>query len=242
MDERLRFVARLLDGEAMTEVCRHSASRAKTGYKIFDRYKEHGLEALTDRSRRPVRYANQLPPQIESLIVGLKRDKPHWGARKIRELLVRRLAGDVRVPARSTIHAVLDRHGLVKRPGRPRQRATGTPLSQAPIPTICGAPTSRASSSSATAATAIRSPSPTTPRASCCCAKPSNQPAKTSVFTAFEQLFASAACHRHPLRQRRPLRQSQCPLQSLQALGLVAAPRHRNRTHQARPPATERPP
>ncbi len=52
------------------------------------------------------------------------------GARaRIRELLVRRLAGDVRVPARSTIHAVLDRHGLVKRPGRPRQRATGTPLS-----------------------------------------------------------------------------------------------------------------
>ena len=58
-----------------------------------------------------------------------KRGKPHWGARKIRELLVRRLSGDVRVPARSTIHAVLDRHGLVKRVGRPRQRATGTPLS-----------------------------------------------------------------------------------------------------------------
>jgi len=35
------------------------------------------------------------------------------GARKIRELLVRRLAGDVRIPARSTVHAVLDRYGLV---------------------------------------------------------------------------------------------------------------------------------
>ena len=62
------------------------------------------LEALTDRSRRPVRYANQLPQQIESLIVAAKRDKPHWGARKIRELLVRRLDGDIRVPAKSTIH------------------------------------------------------------------------------------------------------------------------------------------
>jgi hypothetical protein len=60
----------------------------KTGYKIFDRYKEHGLEALTDRSRRPVRYANQLPPQIDGLIVSLKRDKAHWGARKIPELFV----------------------------------------------------------------------------------------------------------------------------------------------------------
>jgi hypothetical protein len=27
----------------------------KTGYKIFNRYKEHGLEVLTDRCRRPVR-------------------------------------------------------------------------------------------------------------------------------------------------------------------------------------------
>jgi transposase InsO family protein len=134
MEERLRFVARLLDGEGMTDVCREFGISRKTGYKIFDRYKEHGLEALTDRSRRPVRYANQLPPQIESLIVDLKRNKPHWGARKIRELLVRRLDGDIRVPAKSTIHAVLDRHGLVKRGGGPRRRARGTPLSEGAAP------------------------------------------------------------------------------------------------------------
>jgi transposase len=59
MEERLRFVARLLDGEAMTDVCREFGISRKTGYKIFDRYKEHGLEALSDRSRRPVRYANR---------------------------------------------------------------------------------------------------------------------------------------------------------------------------------------
>ena len=129
MDERLRFVARLLEGEQMSLVCREFGISRKTGYKIFDRYKEHGLEALTDRSRRPVRYGNQLPQQVESLIVSLKQNKPHWGARKIRELLIRRLAGDVRVPAKSTIHAVLDRHGLVKRMGRRRNRATGTALS-----------------------------------------------------------------------------------------------------------------
>ena len=134
MEERLRFVARLLDGEAMTDVCREFGISRKTGYKIFDRYKEHGLEALSDRSRRPVRYANQLPQQIETLIVRLKTEKPHWGARKIRELLVRRLDGDIKVPAKSTIHAVLDRHGLVKRGGGPRHRARGTPLSQGTLP------------------------------------------------------------------------------------------------------------
>jgi transposase len=134
MEERLRFVARLLDGEAMTDVCRDFGISRKTGYKIFDRYKEHGLEALSDRSKRPIRYANQLPAQIETLIVQLKAEKPHWGARKIRELLVRRLDGDVRVPAKSTIHAVLDRHGLVKRGYGPRHRARGTPLSQGVAP------------------------------------------------------------------------------------------------------------
>jgi transposase len=46
MDERLRFVARLLDGEAMSEVCREFGISRKTGYKIFTRYKEQGIEAL----------------------------------------------------------------------------------------------------------------------------------------------------------------------------------------------------
>jgi transposase len=122
MEERLRFVARLLEGESMSAVCREFGISRKTGYKIRDRYRQEGIEALCDRSRRPVRYANQLPVQIERLIVATKRDKPHWGARKIRELLVRKLAGDVRIPARSTVHAVLDRHGLVSQ-ARKRNRA-----------------------------------------------------------------------------------------------------------------------
>jgi transposase InsO family protein len=90
------------------------------------------LEALTDRSRRPVRYADQLPDPVEAMIVRCKKDKPHWRARKIRELLVKRLAGDVRIPAKSTVHAVLDRHGLVAHARkRQRHRAEGTALSQA---------------------------------------------------------------------------------------------------------------
>jgi transposase InsO family protein len=134
MEERLRFVARLLDGEGMSDLCREFGISRKTGYKIYNRYKDEGLEALTDRSRRPVRYANQLPEPIERMIVRLKKDKPHWGARKIRELLVKRLSGDVRVPAKSTVHAVLDRHGLVDRARKRRQRAQGTPLSHALAP------------------------------------------------------------------------------------------------------------
>ncbi|TWH34179.1 helix-turn-helix domain-containing protein, partial [Aminobacter sp. J15] len=75
MDERLRFVARLLEGEGMSEVCRDFGISRKTGYKIFNRYKEDGIDALTDRSRRPVRYANQLPAAVEAMIVRCKKEK-----------------------------------------------------------------------------------------------------------------------------------------------------------------------
>ena len=128
MDERLKFIARLLDGEQMAAVCREFNVSRKTGYKILRRYNDVGLEGLTDRSRRPYRHANQLPVQIETLIVRCKQDKPHWGAPKIRERLAR-LYPDVHTPAISTVHAILDRHSLVKRRTRRRNKATGTPLS-----------------------------------------------------------------------------------------------------------------
>jgi transposase InsO family protein len=129
MEERMRFVVRLLEGEEMSFLCREFGVSRKTGYKIYDRYKECGLESLTDRSRRPYRYGNQLPPQVEAAIVQFKKEKPHWGARKLRELLVRKFSSEVKVPAVSTIHATLDRHGLVEPMGGRRSRAKGTPLS-----------------------------------------------------------------------------------------------------------------
>jgi len=133
MDERLKFIAGLLDGEKMAVLCRRFGVSRKTGYKILDRYNSCGLEGLTDRSRRPYRHANQLPVQIETLIVRSKQERPHWGAPKIRERLAR-LYPDVHTPAISTVHAVLDRHGLVKRRGRRRHKATGTPLSTSDQP------------------------------------------------------------------------------------------------------------
>jgi transposase InsO family protein len=134
MDERLRFVARRLEGEAMTDLCREFGISRKTGHKIFGRYQDHGLEALADRPRVPGRVANRLAPPIERMIVALKREKPYWGARKLRELLARRMDGAAGpLPARSTIHAVLDRHGLVEH-SQHRPRATGTALSDGTVP------------------------------------------------------------------------------------------------------------
>jgi putative transposase len=132
-DERLKFIARLPEGEKISVLCREFNISRKTGYKIYNRYKESGLDALTDRSRRPYRQANQLPMQIETLIVRLKKEYPHWGAPKIRERLRSRYP-DVHCPAISTVHAILDRHGFVKRRRRRRNKATGTPLTHSTRP------------------------------------------------------------------------------------------------------------
>jgi len=78
MDERMRFVIRLKDGETMAALCREFGISRKTGYKIFERYEQCGWEGLSDRVRRPFRYANQLPAQVEAAIVSAKREKPHW--------------------------------------------------------------------------------------------------------------------------------------------------------------------
>ncbi len=102
MDERLKFVARLLEGEKMAVLCREFDISRKTGHKIFNRYKDCGLEGLTDRSRRPYRQANRLPFQVEDLILQLKREHPTWGAPKIREKIKRRHS-QITLPAISCI-------------------------------------------------------------------------------------------------------------------------------------------
>jgi transposase InsO family protein len=134
MDERMRFVIRLKDGESMASLCREFGISRKTGYKIVERYEQCGLEGLSDRTRRPFRYANQLPEPVEAAIVAAKKEKPHWGARKIRERLLRRLPHAIKVPAASTVHAVLDRHGLVAHAIPSRTKAQGTPLSEGLLP------------------------------------------------------------------------------------------------------------
>jgi len=130
MDERLRFVARLLEGEKMAALCREFDISRQTGHKFYKRYKDLGLQGLTDRSRRPYRQANRLPEALESRIVQLRREHPSWGAPKIREK-IKRLGLGVALPAVSTVHAVLDRHGLVSR-GRRRHhfKAEGSSLSR----------------------------------------------------------------------------------------------------------------
>jgi hypothetical protein len=73
MHERLRFVARLLEGEKMAPLSKFAISW-KTGYKDLRPLQRCGVQAFTDLSRRPYRQANRLPPQLEATIIRLKRE------------------------------------------------------------------------------------------------------------------------------------------------------------------------
>ena len=89
----------------MAVLCREFDISRKTGYKLFSRYKNSGIEGLTDRSRRPYRHANRLPFQIEQLILQLKEKHASWGANKIRDKIkmmcrsARAIAGPSCMPA-----------------------------------------------------------------------------------------------------------------------------------------------
>jgi len=123
MDERIKFVGRLLSGEKMAPLCREFGISRVTGHKIWRRYQESGSAGIQNRSRAPHSHPNSTPFEVERLIVRLKKEKPRWGAPKIRELIARRYP-NIKPPAISTVHCVLDRHGLVNRRKRRRRKFT----------------------------------------------------------------------------------------------------------------------
>ena len=47
MDERVKFIARFLEGEKVATLSREFGISRKTAYKIIERYQDTGLEGLT---------------------------------------------------------------------------------------------------------------------------------------------------------------------------------------------------
>ena len=198
MDERLQFVARRLAGEPRAELCREFGISRKTGYKIFDRYQEYGVHGLTDRSRRPYRYANQLPFQVENYILNVRREHPSWGARKIRERLTRRVSGagspvfpsPPKAPSMQCSIATAWWSGAVAcvgvRKARPYLWDSG--------PMSSGVRITKASSCSAIASTVIRSRSLITPAVFCSLVKRFLLPEKTTLSRCLSGFFRSGAC------------------------------------------------
>ena len=118
MDERMSFIADCLRGDIpMAALCEAYGISRRTGYKWLARYRAHGPAGLEDRSRAPRRHGRSMAPETAAAIVALRRERPHWGPRKLRAVLMREHPDRV-WPAASTMGDLLRAEGLV----RPRRR------------------------------------------------------------------------------------------------------------------------
>ena len=101
------------DGISVAEACRRYGISRQSFYEYRRRLWAEGTPGLQPRSRRPTNSPGQTADEVESLIVRLRVDNPRWGARILQTKL--KQAGLDPVPAVSTVHRVLSRHGLVNR-------------------------------------------------------------------------------------------------------------------------------
>jgi len=118
MDQRAEFVLEAERSDlSFRELCARYGVSTKTGYKWLDRFREGGIAALHERSRRPHASAG-LGEDIVCRMIALKAAHPHWGPRKIRVLYARK-HGESGLPSESSFKRVLEKAGFVeKRPAR----------------------------------------------------------------------------------------------------------------------------
>ncbi len=122
VEQQRREFVMLAQQQAMPfrELCRRFGISPKVGYKWQERFAGAGEAGLRDRCRRPHQTRPQLSADLQEAIVGIRREHPCWGARKIRWILQRQ--GVDPVPAASAITRVLHRHGLIGADSPPGQR------------------------------------------------------------------------------------------------------------------------
>jgi transposase InsO family protein len=111
VDQREEFVRLAVKLGNVRLACRRSDVSPTTGYKWLERYRTGGREGLEDQPRRPIRSPRRSGEEIERAVVDLRSEHPAWGARKIRFRLL--ALGTQGVPTTSTVHAILQRRGLI---------------------------------------------------------------------------------------------------------------------------------
>ena len=118
MEERMEFAVRAMQTLNFRALCQQYGISTKTGYKWKERFWRKGLAGMAEESRRPKSHSKQLAEEEVCEIVRLKLAHMAWGARKIRELYLRRHG---EVASESTFKRVLERAALTQK--RRRRRA-----------------------------------------------------------------------------------------------------------------------
>ena len=107
----------------LSELCREFGISRETAYVWLRRFRDSGfdLRSLEERSHRAHRHPNQVPAELQDIVVALRKQKPTWGPRKLRAYLADR-GPSVPLPSVSTFAVILRRNGLTSLRRRRRQR------------------------------------------------------------------------------------------------------------------------
>lgn len=132
---RIRFIADYQrDLFSFSELCGRYGISRKTGYKWVQRYMSEGPSGLQDRSHSTHSCPHSTAAEIADALLQLRKRHPSWGAKKLLAKLAERQPGWT-LPARSTAHDLLRRHGLIDRKRRRQRRPhPGRPSTEADQP------------------------------------------------------------------------------------------------------------
>jgi transposase InsO family protein len=120
MDLRNEFVlAATSPGTNISQLCREYGVSRTNGYKWIRRFQAEGQAGLDDKSRRP-KTTSGIDGELVLRIIELRRRYPKWGAKKLRQILLRS-SDRGEVPSAKTVARVLDRAGE-PRVRKPRRR------------------------------------------------------------------------------------------------------------------------
>lgn len=115
VEKRLEFIRDYETGDwSVSQLCRIYGISRVTGHAVLRRWHQAGEAGLAERSRAALVHPNQTPPEIEQLVLGLRREHPLWGPRKLKVVLGQRHP-ELVIPAASTMGSMLDREGLTHR-------------------------------------------------------------------------------------------------------------------------------
>ena len=115
VEQRLEFVEQAINGDlSFKELCQEYGVSRVSGYKWLNRYREgQSVEALRDKSRRPLSSPNQTNTKIETRVRSLF-EEYQWGPKKIRKLLENE---GTKLPL-ITVRRIYKRYGLkIEEPG-----------------------------------------------------------------------------------------------------------------------------
>ena len=120
-EQRYKAVqAVLAEGRAVGQVASEWGVCRQTMHRWLARYESDGLDGLGDRSSRPAHCPHQMPPEVEAMVLEMRRAHPYWGARRIAFELVRK--GVQPATSESAVYRCLVRAAVIDPITRRRRR------------------------------------------------------------------------------------------------------------------------